>query len=422
MVDIRMVMLFVNFFFLAIALLSVYYYAFRLRIELRCSRRLKAESDRYKELFNSTSEGVTEVDADGRFVIINRGGAFLLGYEDPQSLLTSGSRIQDFFVDPAEWKTLSGRILSSGIVNQTVQIQTFHKGKIWIELTFHKRPVSPEQNHIEGIFRDVTERLAMQEELKSYSENLEQKVIEKTEALLQLERHKFNLEKLAATGQLVAQLVHELRNPLSSIKVGLTSIRKRAVLEKGNAQIIEIAIRETAHLERMMKEMLAFARPEALQFNPCQINDVLNDTLESLREQLRSASCTLTCELNPLPYIPLDRSRMQQVFTNLIMNSQQAADSDRRLVIRTGISDGSVFVDIQDFGQGIPSDQIEHIFDPFFSRREGGTGLGLTVVKTIVEAHGGAVTIDSEPGRGTTIRISIPVREPPGRQNSFTKE
>ena len=348
-------------------------------------------------------------------MIINRGGAFLLGYDDPQSLLASGSRIQDFFVDPAEWKKLAERILSSGLVNQNVQIQTFHKGKIWIELTFHKRPVSPEQNHIEGIFRDVTERLAMQEELKSYSENLEQKVIEKTEALLQLERHKFNLEKLAATGQLVAQLVHELRNPLSSIKMGLTSVRKRAVLEKANARIIEIAIRETVHLELMMKELLAFARPEALQFNPCQINDVLNETLNS-------AGCELTREFKPLPDIPIDRNRMQQVFTNLIMNAQQAADNDRRLVIRTGVqADGSVFTDIQDFGRGIPPDHVEHIFDPFFSRREGGTGLGLTVVKTIVEAHGGTVAIESEPGRGTTFRIRFPVRDLPGGQESDRK-
>jgi PAS domain S-box-containing protein len=421
MSDVRVIMLFVNFFFLALALLFVFYYSFRLRIELRRSRRLKAESDRYKELFNSTSEGVTEVDADGWFVIINRGGVSLLGYENPQSLLTSGSRIQDFFVDPAEWKSLADRILSSGMVNQTVQIQTFHKGKFWIELTFHKRPVSPEQNHIEGIFRDVTERLAMQEELKSYSENLEQKVIEKTEALLQMERHKFNLEKLAATGQLVAQLVHELRNPLSSIKMGLTSIRKRAVLEKENTQIIEIAIRETTHLERLMKEMLAFARPEALQFTPCQLNDVLNETLETLSEQLSAAGCALTCEFNSLPDIPIDRNRMQQVFTNVIMNAQQAATENKRLVIRTGITDGSVFADIKDFGRGIPSDQIERIFDPFFSRREGGTGLGLTVVKTIVEAHGGRVDIDSEPGRGTTIRISLPVRETPDGQEAIQK-
>ena len=355
-------------------------------------------------------------------MIINRGGAFLLGYDDPQSLLASGSRIQDFFVDPAEWKKLAERILFSGLVNQNVQIQTFHKGKIWIELTFHKRPVSPEQNHIEGIFRDVTERLAMQEELKSYSENLEQKVIEKTEALLQLERHKFNLEKLAATGQLVAQLVHELRNPLSSIKMGLTSVRKRAVLEKANARIIEIAIRETVHLELMMKELLAFARPEALQFNPCQINDVLNETLATLNQQLNSAGCELTREFKPLPDIPIDRNRMQQVFTNLIMNAQQAADNDRRLVIRTGVqADGSVFTDIQDFGRGIPSDQIEHIFDPFFSRKEGGTGLGLTVVKTIVEAHGGTVAAESEPGQGTTFRISIPVRDLPGGPEPIRK-
>jgi len=405
----------VNFFFLALALLAVYYYAFRLRMALRRTNELKAESDRYKALFNATSEGVAEIDLDGRFIIINQGGARIFGYEDPQELLASGARFQDFYVQPELWKTLLNRVLlTSGAVQQVAKIQTYHKGQLWIELTFHATRKKGEIDGVEGIFRDVTERLAMQQALKNYSENLEKKVEEKTTELVQLERHKLNLEKLAATGQLVAQLVHELRNPLSSIKMGLSTLKKRADLIEKDQRVLEILQTEVSRLERMLRELLNYAKPETLQFAPHQINDILEQTLEKLSDQLEASQCHIVREFTvKLPPVNLDRDRIGQVFTNVILNAHQAMEGPGQLVVRTALlpETGQVRIEISDQGKGIAQDQLNHIFEPFYSRREGGTGLGLTVVKTIVEAHSGEVAIRSKPGAGTTVCIDLPGEE-----------
>ncbi|MBN1782584.1 PAS domain S-box protein [bacterium] len=405
----------VNFFFLALALLAMYYYARRLGLELRRSNRLKQESDRYKALFNATSEGVLELDAEGRFVIINQGGARLLGYDDPQVLLSSGTRIQDFYIEPGEWKEASERVLSTrDVVHQIARMHTFHKGQVWIELTYHpKMDADNGIGGIEAIFRDVTERLAMQEELKSYSENLEKKIEEKTGELLQLERHKFNLEKLANTGKLVAQLVHELRNPLSSIKMGLSTLHRRAALKEEDGHIVDISLREVTHLERMLKELLGYARPDMLKFVPEDINEVLNQTVEQLQSQLDAAGCEVIRDLSAAcPEIGMDRDRMGQVFSNLILNAQQASKAPGRIVIASEfqVSENRVRVEVRDSGSGIGSADIGHIFEPFYSRREGGTGLGLSIVRAITEAHGGEVTVESEPGKGTVMRIELPVR------------
>ncbi len=406
---------YLNFFFLALTLLAVYYYAYRLRIELRRSNRLKSESDRYKELFNATAEGVIEIDKEGRFVIINQGGARLLGYDQPPALLSSGSRFQDFFVEPAEWKRMRNQILESDSnVSRIARIQTFQKGQIWIEMTFHARQYESDgEVHIEGIFRDVTERLSLQEELQSYSEDLKRKIDEKTGELLVLERYKFNLEKLAATGQLVAQLVHELRNPLSSIKMGLTTIQRRAVLKDKDGRIVEISLQEVSRVERMMKELLAFAKPTVLKLSPCRIDEILDLSIQRVGEQLASVNCKVTRKYGKdLPALNLDRERIAQVFTNLMLNAQQASGMNGQLIISTWFDPEAAMltITIRDFGTGIPPEQLPRIFEPFFSKREGGTGLGLTVVKTIVEAHTGEVSIESQVGEGTTVEIRLPVK------------
>lgn len=413
--DYRNIITLINFFFLALTLLAVYYYARRLKLELNRSNWLKAISDRYKELFNATSEGVVETDLEGRFVIINASGAGLLGYDSPQTLLTSGSRFQDFYIEPAEWKDLIHGILHTDRpVNQIVRMQTFKKGRLWMELSFHpRRGSNNEVVGVEGIFRDVTERLAMQKELQSYSENLKLKIEEKTAELLQLERHKFNLEKLAATGQLVAHLVHELRNPLSSIKIGLTTLQRRAELEVHDSRLVEISLKEVITLERMMNELLVYAKPEAIRFELNAVNRLLEYTLDKLEERLRNEQTEITRDFaEGIPDTLFDMDRMSQVFANLIMNAAQASEKPCRILLQSRYlaEKNRISICVQDFGKGIEAEFLPRIFEPFFSSREGGTGLGLSVVKNLVEAHGGEVEVESKVGKGTAFTIFLQVR------------
>ncbi|MBN2105544.1 PAS domain S-box protein [bacterium] len=407
------ILIFMHFFFIAITLLVVFYYTYRLRLELKYSIQLKAESDRYKDLFNLTSEGVVELDLEGHFIIINRGGAQILGYDFPHQLLSNGKRFQDFYLKTTLWEQLLNDVVESAqTVRQVAQFKNSHKGQIWIGLTFHaQRNNQNEITGVEGIFRDITERLVIQKELENYSENLERNIEEKTTELLQLERHKFNLEKLAATGQLVAQLVHELRNPLSSIKMGLTTLYSRSSIIEKDRRIIEVTLREVTHLERMMKDLLAYAKPETLKFVPHQINTILEQTLEKMQAQLEAVRCEVISEYGEnLPCVPVDMERMIQVLANVILNAQQASTEGGHLLVQSSFCQqkNCVSVTIRDFGEGIAPDQIEHIFKPFFSRREGGTGLGLSVVKAIVEAHGGEVSVQSDAGKGTTVKIDLP--------------
>jgi len=409
------ILLAINFFILSIALLGVYYYAYRLKMEFKRSDLLRKESEKFQKLFNSTSDGVFQTDRDGRFVLINQSGADIMGFKSPQEVIENNIGASEFYEDPKELDALRKMIIENGAVNKYIFKGKKQDGKTYFSETsihFLRNEINGEFIGFEGIFREVTERIRLQEELKQYSDNLEQLVQRKTQRILSLEKKKIHLESLASLGEMVATIVHEIRNPLSSIKMGLSTVLKRTTMETREREFLVLANLEVTFLERYLQDLLNFAKPLTIKSVDQDINLIFDMALAQLHDEFSIEGITIKKDFAAdLPQLQLDAGRIQQVFFNLFLNAKEAISNGGTIHvnIKNMRKENKVRIEVIDDGEGIQPESLHKIFNPFFSSKENGTGLGLTVVQKVIEAHGGELGIESELGKGTTVWMELPV-------------
>ena len=217
---------------------------------------------------------------------------------------------------------------------------------------------------------------------------------------------------LASLGNLAAGVAHEIRNPLSSIKGFATWFRERYWDNPEDRETADVMIHEVDRLNRVITQLLEFARPLAMNRAPTLLPAVIRHALKMVEGEARNKGVALetdlSAEIGKSP-LPLDADRMTQVFLNLCLNAIAAMESGGILRISLAQQDErTVRITIADTGTGIPKEDLPRVFDPYFTTRSSGTGLGLAIVHKIVEAHGGEVRLESEPGQGTTVTILLP--------------
>ena len=225
-------------------------------------------------------------------------------------------------------------------------------------------------------------------------------------------------KRLAYIGTLAAGMAHEIRNPLSSVKMNIQMIE--AKLGEFGAQVSDYLVnkvgrihRETARLEESVNNFLSFARPKPLDRRWCNLNESINHVLEFLEPTCGADNVALVREFTPnLPQAFMDTEQLGQALENLVRNAHQAINKDGEIRVHTGIKDDSFEISVSDNGPGIPRHARDKMFDIFFTTKEGGSGLGLTIVKQIVEAHGGSITFDTIDGKGATFTMQLPTEEP----------
>jgi len=220
--------------------------------------------------------------------------------------------------------------------------------------------------------------------------------------------------KLASIGQLAAGVAHEINNPLSIILGFAETIPKLVELDPVVRKPLDTIQREALRCRRIVKNLLDFASQSKLSLAPVNLNVLLDHTIPLLEYQVSVQDIKIRKEYSPeLPSVMADVDRLQQVFVNLILNAAQAMPDGGELVLRTSAQDGSVVVEFGDTGIGIPEENLDRIFEPFFSTKEvgEGTGLGLSVSYGIIEQHDGTIQVTSEVGVGSTFTITLPVSE-----------
>lgn len=233
---------------------------------------------------------------------------------------------------------------------------------------------------------------------------------EKQEALVRA-------EQLATVGRVAAQVAHEVRNPLSSIglnvellqeAVGRARFADAAEAEEARA-LLGAMLEEIDRLTEVTEQYLRLARVPSPQLAPEDLNALLDEVLDFARVELERAGVTVERDLAPdLPPALADEGQLRQVFLNLLRNSREAMGEGGRLTVRSGLREGGVEVEFEDTGRGMPREVRDRIFEPFFSTKERGTGLGLAVSRQIVQAHGGAIHCESAPGSGSTFVVRLP--------------
>jgi len=222
-------------------------------------------------------------------------------------------------------------------------------------------------------------------------------------------------EKLAALGELVAGVAHELNNPLA----GISAFAQLLLEEELNADQRESARlikREADRAVGVIRDLLLFSRKAGPSTMPLDINGLVQLTLRLRAYSLRSSGVQVETHLDAdLPEVSGDDQKLQQVILNLIVNAEYAMrrSATKRLAIRTAHEGDAVVTEVSDTGAGMSEETVQRVFEPFFTTKPAGegTGLGLSVSYGIVEAHGGTITVESAPGRGTTFRIMLPISD-----------
>jgi len=228
--------------------------------------------------------------------------------------------------------------------------------------------------------------------------------------LRQLQQELIQAAKMSSLGRLAAGVAHELNNPLGAIMLYADMALEDMPVADERRPFIEKIAEQTARCRRIVSDLLQFARPAEGVARPTDVNSVLEEALSILAGQQIFHNVTVVKELNEnLPVLRADRDQLRQAFVNIILNAVEAMEGTGRLTLHSepGEDGRSVRVSISDSGCGIAREDLEHLFEPFFTRKEDGTGLGLTITYGIVERHGGSIEVESEVGMGTTMRIAL---------------
>lgn len=230
-----------------------------------------------------------------------------------------------------------------------------------------------------------------------------------------VEQQLFESEKLAAVGRLAASIAHEVNNPLEAIKNSLYLLSTGKSLEQ-NSRFLDVARKETERVSHIIRQMLGFARRSG-EVEWVEVNQIIEETLILVEKKMKQTRVEVLRTFDEkLPKVRARADQLRQVFLNLLLNAQQAMEKGGRITITTSVYEQAlqptISVCISDTGRGIPEAEIPRIFEPFFSTRTKGTGLGLWVTQDIVRHHGGRIEVTSEGGEGTTFNVILPVDSP----------
>jgi signal transduction histidine kinase len=234
-----------------------------------------------------------------------------------------------------------------------------------------------------------------------------------SERIIAIEEQLRRSERLSTMGEFAAVLAHEIRNPLGSIRGTAEILKDDYKPGDPKYEFIEIQIRETERLNRVVEEFLHMVRPQPSDMQPCAVQEELETIVTLLSNEARKRQVELVLELQSRPVIiRADGEKLRQAFLNIVLNALQATPPGGRVAISSSLDDkGSCEITFQDTGPGIDADDMDRIFEPFFTTKQDGTGLGLSISKKIVESHNGSLQVESSPGDGTTVKISLPMQE-----------
>ncbi|MFO0838634.1 MAG: protoglobin domain-containing protein [Phycisphaerae bacterium] len=249
--------------------------------------------------------------------------------------------------------------------------------------------------------------------LETYRDSYEQLVREAERA--SVKERLTRAEHLAEIGQLAASLAHEIKNPLAGISGAVQVIRDAAPAGDPHRPILAEILRQIDRLDRTVKDLLIYARPVPPRLQECRLDRVIERVATFFgREPELQRLRLVHVRGDPTPAIEADEHQVEQVLMNLVLNAAHASHDGGSVRIRTTVREDGVQLRVEDDGHGMDEELQRRAFQPFFTTRARGTGLGLPICKRIIEEHGGELSIESTPGRGTNVTVSLPRRAPKG--------
>ena len=251
----------------------------------------------------------------------------------------------------------------------------------------------------------------LQETAQGLAESYE-KLQAQSERIITIEDELRRAEKLSSLGEMAAVLAHEIRNPLGSIRGSAEILKDDYRPGDPKYEFLEIQIRETERLNRVVEDFLQMARPQPSEMHSCLLQEELETIVTLVANDARKRQIQLDFPLSSSPLLVKgDGEKLRQAFLNIIINALQATPPGGMLLITTH-SEGGAACEIvfRDTGTGIETEKLERIFEPFYTTKSQGTGLGLAITRKIIESHGGTIAVVSEAGSGTTVTVRLPLQ------------
>lgn len=379
--DIRNTAIFLSILLLlALASLLALFWARRYQ---HSSQQLQDSKAFSSEIISNLPLGLITTDAFNQISVVNHAAELMLGNSAYQ---LTGQNIRSAL--PVEWNQLAENSRNhQPIIEQEIDY-VFADGQI-LPLSISVAKIINDSGSFLGnlfIFRDMRELRRLQEEIR-------------------------RKEKLAAIGNLAAGVAHEIRNPLSSIKGFAKYFEGRSAQGSEEQELAKVMAKEVDRLNRVITELLDLVRPVDLRIKSVDINEVIEHSLYLIRQDAEVKNIAIHFDANPqLPLIEIDPDRFTQALLNLYLNAIQAIGSGGTLnVIVKSISGSGLKISVQDSGKGIPPEDLANIFNPYFTTKASGTGLGLAVVQKVIEQHQGKITVTSNPQSGTHFDMTIPL-------------
>jgi PAS domain S-box-containing protein len=366
-------------------------------------RELRETKEFLENIMESSVDGIVTTDLKGKVTYLNRAMEEMLAYKKEEIL---HKHISLFYVKGIqEAREIMGLLRAHDRADNYEMEVRKRSGEILTILTsiFLLRDMDNNLLGTAGIFKDITEQKRLEAELKAAQANLVQ------------------ASKMRALGELVAGVGHELNNPLMASQTVLHVIFKNLHEECPNRDRLELIRRCNDRIEKIVDHLREFSREGKAEFVLLHINQPIENALLITGQQLLDHNISIVRGLSGgLPKVLGDANQLEQVFLNLISNAMDAMDivsGPKELAISSYLvkaETGSwVAVSVKDTGIGIPKENMDKVFEPFFSTKPvgKGTGLGLSLCFGIIEAHGGRLEIESEPGKGTEAKVILPIRE-----------
>ena len=368
--------------------------------------RLAQEKGFLETVFNAIQEGIIVTDSKGRITYLNDAACVLFGLEAGEAI---GKRL-DERIGGLDWGSLTQ---SGGPVSHDVEI--FYPQNRFIN--FYVVPLVMEQREptVAGPTSELDGETGRRPVATGSAEEVGHVMIlrditqSRRTAQQTIESERLNALRLLAAG-----VAHEIGNPLNSLHIHLQlmqrSVQKlhdgeRAELE----QSIDVARSEVNRLDSIVTQFLKAIRPSRPQLRPENVNTIVEEAVRFFTPELKDREIVLEQELrSDLPLLQLDRDQMKQAFYNVIKNGVEAMYRHGRLRIRTDLDDTHVIVRFADTGGGMSAENLSHVFEPYFTTKPSGSGLGLLIVRRIVREHGGELSIESSQGKGLTVTIRLP--------------
>ncbi|MBA3770318.1 MAG: sensor histidine kinase [Blastocatellia bacterium] len=262
-------------------------------------------------------------------------------------------------------------------------------------------------NLVGGIMGALGDRLRLARERAELSAEQRQHAYDELQDTFQ---QLLQAEKLTSLGELSAGIVHEVRNPLASIKGAIEILQDELDADSPRREFAEIAVKEIERLDKMVGEYLRFAQPGKLAVEPSNINDIVDSVAALIKNQALSKGILIEKELDDtIPKLSIDTEQIRQVLLNLAINALQAVSGGGRITFITKKKNDLCVVEVEDSGEGISQANLAKIFDPFFTTKEKGVGLGLSIAHKIINEHGGQLTAFNQT-TGTVLQICLPLQ------------